>query len=415
MCLAPIINPLAYSPIADILRFNWDIANRALLGTSISLWVFSLIWFFRPKINGSSIWQSIKRELPDNLRFPTNKLYTLILFSLIALSILFFASSQYINFRYQVVSFMLGQLSPSEYRYARRLDYAESVLIMDVIGRLRYSIFPPLFAFCVTFLSVKRGMTAGFILGLILFTLLPASLSKLPFVTYLAYFFLIYLAISGKIWILKSNVFILSSIAGFFFVILMLGGLYFVQYPNLYQTISDFPKALDLALYRTAMNLYAAYLAHFKVYPGKLDFTGFSSISMLNFITGSVRNIDLEVAAEFVGISGARFTSFPTTFIGAAYASFGYLGIIIFSVIVALYLIFLDQFATRLRNPIVRLSYLSTIMVNATFLNHLPAPPVFITYGLILIPATTWAVDRWIASLTHNKDIRTNKIRPGKV
>src|SRR5690606_27899174 len=159
-------------------------------------------------------------------------------------------------------------------------------------------------------------------------------------------------------------------------IILILAGIYFLQYSDIFRSFSDLPDAAGLAFYRVLMNIYATYLGHMTVYPDFEEFTGFSSIGAIGEVFGSFRNIDVEVAKHYVGARGAAFTSFPTAFVGGAYASFGYAGIVAYSLAVALYLTFIDILALKLRNGLVARVFLATMIVNATFFAMLEATPV---------------------------------------
>jgi hypothetical protein len=91
-------------------------------------------------------------------------------------------------------------------------------------------------------------------------------------------------------------------------------------------------------------------------------------------------------------------TSFPTIFIGNAYASFGYGGVIVYSVLVGIYLAYVDKWLTMIRNDYLRIIYIATMTVNVAHFAVLAAPPALITYGCGIIPPIILLLDRIVMS-----------------
>lgn len=410
MGIIPIVNPTAASPIASDLVFKQSVADRAMLGIALSLWVFSAVWFFRKRIDARAIYSPLSRNwLASGKSVADRRL--LIIASLAALAILLpLGVPDYYSFKIRVIQFLTGNLSNLEHAMARRLEFADSGFVSNFMGRLRYAVFPALFVIFVLYIARSWGVIVAFLMGAALFVLGPASLSKLPIVAYLVYGIAALALAKGITFPFQSKNFAPSYIISILATMIVLTAAYFLQYNQYFTGASGVVDAFDLAIYRVFTAVYGSYLAHFTVYPAYGGFTGFSSIGLLGDFLGGARNVDVEVAQHFVGERGANFTSFPTAFIGAAYASFGYLGIVLFSGIVFIYLIVLDRIAAMLRHPAMVISYLSTVTFNVTFFATLPAPPVFVTYGLVSLPLIFVGLDRFLVW----KSAKVRRRRPRK-
>src|SRR5687768_16318231 len=118
-------------------------------------------------------------------------------------------------------------------------------------------------------------------------------------------------------------------------LLLMLTGIYYLQYGAMLSGAWSLPDALSLSYFRVFVATYDGLLKYLTLYPdGDVGIAGFSLMASLLGI--EERNLDLEVAFHFLGSVRGRYTSFPTSFIGNAYASFVYVGVVVYSLAVAL-------------------------------------------------------------------------------
>jgi hypothetical protein len=135
-------------------------------------------------------------------------------------------------------------------------------------------------------------------------------------------------------------------------------------------------------------------LQYFTVYPKALPFAYFMDTSVAAFVFDRPpRDIITEVPVYFLGGEEAGYTTTPTIFIGGAYASLGYVGVALYSLLVALFAVWVDEVIVRLRQAHLRVAVYSTMMLNIVFFSMIAAPTVFLTYGAALIPLAALALD----------------------
>lgn len=391
--ITPLINPLAASSAKGQLIFTDVTAQHTMFGLSLAFLVCAGCWMLRPAMDGREFITSTRALLGGK----TAKLATrqalygfLLLFGLILLS---YISIEFFMFKLRVFEFMTGNLSDADYAYARRIEFLDAGLGMKLADRSRFALIPLLFVLASYFLIRKFPALLAFGIVALLFILGPASLSKLPMIFFLVYFALTYMILTKWTRYLNFRYLVIVIPASFLFIFIILVGIYYLQYSSNY-SLSDIGSVFQLAFYRLFTATYAGMLAHFKIYPDFFPYTGISSISLIGGFFGESRNVDTEVAQHFLGYSRARFTSFPTAYIGNAYASFGYSGIVIFSIIISTYLVFIDKLILTLRNPLLKLATYVTMVLNSVFFALLAAPTVLLTYGLFVIPMLCLIADR---------------------
>ena len=89
-------------------------------------------------------------------------------------------------------------------------------------------------------------------------------------------------------------------------------------------------------------------------------------------------------------------TSNPTVFIGNAYASFGFTGVCIISVLVGFYMKLIDKLIYYFRAPFLISAYKAVAGLNGLFFIQIAAPTVLLTYGLATFPILFLVLDRFL-------------------
>lgn len=315
----------------------------------------------------------------------------------------------FLRFRFLTLEFLFGNLDATEYQIARRVGFADDTLIADVLSRLRFSIFPVLYILVFAGLWSMRQRAAALISAAAIFLLLSMSFAKLPILYYIGYGALF--ALAGR-----SRVMNVSKITGLvtlatISVLMLMSILYTIQYSSISGFSVFYDRPLSLAVERVWGESYSAILRYFHVYPERLSYAGVSSISMLASTLGiEYRNVDLEVPYYFFG--RGVLTSNPAMFVAGGYASFGYVGIIVYSAVSFVLVTILDRFHGRIRNPFLARCYFAVVGVNVTFLAQVALPTTLLTYGLAVVPVTFLLVDRWLSGRAVHPRSGAPTLRP---
>lgn len=388
--LAPLLNLRATTAYSVNYHYDDLVIARALFSIALMFAMFGLVWMVRPVIRLSSLMEGTV----DNPRIAQALFYGTLVMCLFSL-ILMFVDPEYGRFRMDVFSFVSGNLSGLDYQFSRRFAYNDNVLISQIISRLRYSIFA--FAFAVSaaylFKSPKNQLVNFGILAVIFF-LLSSSISKLPFAYFFLYAALIFMVLRTRATLLTAKRMMPAVAVSGVFTVLFLATIYMVQYSTIFYGFDGFLETINLALYRVFGATYDGVLQYFTVYPAVYDFAYFADSSVFAFIFDKEpRDIILEVPVYFLGESEFGKTTTPTIFIGGAYASLGYIGVVIYSLLVATFAAWVDYVISILRQSYLRVAVYATMMLNIVFFSMIAAPTVLLTYGCLIIPVAALFLD----------------------
>jgi hypothetical protein len=407
--IVPFANLRASSGDMTAFSFRDEAITSALYALSIMYAVFGYVWSLRKPI-------VLRRLLPPAPA--KNKMWSQVSPYALAGTAAFFVISlaalaypPYLEFKANVVQFVLGRIDAESYQLARRVLYVNDSFIGGLIGRLRYSVYPLLFLSCMILAIRKFSFPVCLAISVVLTVLGPASLSKATLVVFTIYFITAFLLEREYAWPFRAINVIISLAIAIPFIIILLSAIYFMQYRADFTGISDLPRAIDLSFYRVFVATYQGLLQYFSTFPKSGGFAGVSAISMLAPIFGTpIRNLDTEVAIYFLGQDRGVLTSFPTIFIGNAYASFGYIGVAIYSFGVAAFLALVDSLLVRVRNRYFRIIYIATMTVNVAHFAVLAAPAALITYGCGIIPIIILICDHIVEGTARAKRARASLV-----
>lgn len=303
-------------------------------------------------------------------------------------------SAEFRDFKLNVSRFLTFQFDGLEYRYLRNHGYSGSWVVQNLVERLRFSLFPLLFCLVIHPLIGRKNYLILFIVSILFFITLPASLSKLPAVVFSSYLAILLLLRRPKL--LDLGWIFMIALVGTGVVVAVLVLLYTAQY-----RVSVMAGALDpvrLALERIWGEPYSIIVRYFHVYPDVAPFTGLSGINLVAKVLNlPIRMPDVEVAELTLGPDSG---SNPGVFFLGGYAAFGMVGLVTIAGIGFLYLWMLDLIGRRIRLDIFKATYLATVGTNVLFLNQIALQTALVTYGLIFLPLTIALIDK-IVSFKH--------------
>lgn len=313
-------------------------------------------------------------------------------FSLFFLVIIFLGLLPVIENKVDVLRFMSGGMGQEEYAWLRRVGHAEKTnFFTSIISGLRYSLIAFLILIPAILFFRKKRYILGYTYYLFAFVFIASILSKLVFVLFAGYVLLFALIDSRYSRYLTLRYLLLSAPILILSVWFLLALLYTLQYPNIF-SLSRPVELLQMSVYRTISLPYIDIIRYMRVYPEYESFTGLSFSSQLSLILDlDFRNVTTEVVHHLLG--PAAKTSITTIFVAAAYASGGYLGIAIQSVIVGMTLSSIDYIIFAIKQPILRLACYIIVLINVIFILQVPLPTALFSYGVLLLPLTVLIID----------------------
>jgi hypothetical protein len=312
---------------------------------------------------------------------------TLLVFSCIYISlytILLFGSADTRSYLIDIFRFFVAP-DAAAYQRIRRVDYAESFLIDGIIGRLRYSVNALMFVLMlICLIQLLWHKMFAIMICLVPGFLLICSISKLPYIYFMIYALISVVAFNHEMLADMSRQ-LRVFLGGIFVFVVGLLALYSFQYEGLENQSFGRYDLIQLAIYRVFVANYDGLLAYIYAYPGILPFTGFPSLTGISQFFGFD---PVDHSIEIVkAISPQSFglTSYPTIFIGAAYADLGWLGIAILSVFVGFYVSWLGGSVERLRCGNLRNAAAVVLTLNTQFFLAVPATTTLFTYGMVTV------------------------------
>lgn len=392
----PFVNLYATSPLYGSFYYSEHVVRTALVCLILMFLTMGIVWMLRPAIAVPDRLTSVDNARPPERARDASSATPILwagILVFVVISLFMFAYGPYLTYKLEVFSFVTGQLTAEEYRIARRVAFAEDPVIEGIMGRLRFGIFPIMFV-ALAVLSVRKlGIVGGFAVCAVAFLVGPASMSKAPIFFYLAYFVAAICLEKHKVWFLRSKNTVPLTVAAVAGLMVVLTAVYFLQYRGMYVGLESVPDAFRVSYFRVFTATYDSLLKYITTFQEADVGIGGSVLAPLFGIPS--RNLDAEVAEFFVGPFQAQYTSYPTIFIGNAYASFGYGGVVAFSAGVAILMWGIDRAFVAIHNRDLRITYFSVMMVNVTFFATIAAPTALFTYGNGVIPLLILALDRF--------------------
>ncbi len=413
--IVPFVNLHADSQFAVPTNFSDTDISRVLIALSIMFFTFGSLWLLRPKLKipdlvyvGPPLGQQ-QRKLSERR---SNQFFWLSAALIFGLSFVLLLYPPYFVYKLQVTEFLLGQINENDYQLARRVTFADNNFIIGFVGRLRFAIYPMAFV-ATALLALRRGgLASGILVAALAFVAGPASFSKAPVVIFLAYFVIAVMLTKGVRRPFTAQTAIIGIGVALGLLLVLLTGIYFLQYGEQLRGPDAIPRAFSLAFFRVFVATYGGLLQYISTFPN--GDVGVAASVIAPIFGVQTRALDQEVAIAYLGPVIGLLTTFPTIFIGNAYATFGFLGVFIFTVAVTLIIFAVDYILTQLRSPLIRTIYYSIMIVQVNFFATLSAPTTLVTYGIIVIPLSLFMLDRFIMprNLSSRRFVRARQSDP---
>ncbi len=306
---------------------------------------------------------------------------------LVMIFLLLMVSADFRQFKLDVLKFLTFQFEGGDYRSLRNGKYSGGWLLENLIGRLRFTLFPILSCLVLYPLLKTHRAVAAVVVVVVIFLALPASLSKLPIFFFLGY--AVVLCATRQPHFLDIRFVAAMLVIVTVMVVTVLIMLYTAQYQR--AVLSGAILPLNLAIERIWGETYSVIVRYFSVYPEMLSYTGWSGINMLAKMFGLVPRLpDIEVARTLLGPDSG---SNPGIYFLGGYAAFGMAGLCLFAAFGPLVLWMLDLLGRRIRAAPLRATFLAVVGMNGVFLNQIALQTALVTYGLALVPLMLFALD----------------------
>jgi hypothetical protein len=179
---------------------------------------------------------------------------------------------------------------------------------------------------------------------------------------------------------IKNKVVLYTIIALVFLVFTLLPGQYMLQYPGI-----DYGEAVASVVNRLSAETSRTLQLHFYVYPEKLPHLNGGSSFLFSGLFGSGTNIDPGRAIRgyvLFGDSTEASGTWNAAFIGAAWADFGYIGVVIESILVTMLLWFYHQWFLAQRKVPGVVGLYATLAMSSTSLSEANLLTTLFTFGL---------------------------------
>ena len=284
------------------------------------------------------------------------------------------------------VSYTLSQADFS-YSHIRRELFADTRLF-KIEAATRYTISASFFACVVGIAAYERdNYIKAAPLCAALFLLCAISFNKLTLVYYLLLIMMVSFHVNRALnkWSL-NNIKIPTSVLRILFLAVWAFSMmvYFQYKDSLYELTNVFKRILALTVYRpffAAGDILALYA---DVYPERLPYTYFSNIGLFSKIFGfDLRIPDIEVRNAIIG---EYPTTFPAGFIGSSYASFGYAGVFVISILVGIIVQYLLFFSYRMRNHCLKAAFNAASGMSTFFLSAISFHTAILSGGVLSTP-----------------------------
>lgn len=394
----PFLNLYSQTDFSVRRGFTDETVKTALICLIIMYATFAFAWPFRKNIQMQDLVHVKSPKNSQNFRIVKKNSRIFLKFCMAAIFLIsgaLLVYPPYLQFKTQVWAFLIGNINADDYQVARRITYAEDNFIISVVGRLRYTVFPVLFVGAILHARTGRGLLSTSALAIVAFAVGPASFAKAVLVIFLAYFVIAITLQSGIRKPFTTIVAVPMIVVSLLFVQIILTLVYFLQYTDSLFGLEGFIQASDIAYFRIFGANYNGLLLYLEAFPS--GGVGFGALSFSSLWGAPQRSLDQEVAIYHLGASQGMLTSFPTVFIANAYASFGYIGVFVYSAVVAFILYWVDLTFSALKTNVVRTIYYAIMLINVYFFAQLSAPTTLITYGVIVIPIALKFVDKIIS------------------
>lgn len=283
------------------------------------------------------------------------------------------------------LNFFSGAESIYTYTELRREVYAEDFSV-SVASLLRQSMTAIIIGM-LTYASIQFKKWRIFLIAtaILVFIICSMQMNKFPVLyTGIVTILIIFLNkayLSGQF--LKITT-ILKIIVGVFAFLSLLTLLYYLQYKSEIDSgVVSWDRILFRIIYRPFTANHDGLYLWFDFFPKNHNFLWFDNISIISEIFGREYFLPTAYLPEYYGFG---FTTFQAGFIGSGYASFGYLGILFYSIIVGFLVMTLTYYESKISEKWMRVLYTSIVGMNFYFFTSRELHTSLLSGGILFAP-----------------------------
>ncbi len=284
---------------------------------------------------------------------------------------------------YSLTDLLSGALSASDYRMGR-IEYGSEILYSNswalrLASISRFGLFP-LFIFTLYFLKERHTAWYGLFIFVLVVGIVAGLLSgqKSPALLLMIGLGLAILLRKGQLRLNLLDWRILISLGVGILVILPF--LYRLQYPYL-----EYDQALEATFYRLTSEYDRSLQLYFEIYPDVRPFQYGASASLINSLLGN--NIPTDMLPERFIPTYYLGPTYPNTwnavFVGYAWADFGFVGVVLESVIVGILLQWDARWFSRARKTALVMGTQVSLMLAATKISEVALTAGLLSFGLL--------------------------------
>jgi hypothetical protein len=276
---------------------------------------------------------------------------------------------------FDLIAYFTGAMSQADYR-AHRFAFGESTRGLEyyLLGVLPYGLAPTAIVIVWNWSKLDLWVRCAFV-GLVTFAVLQSGV-KQPWVFIPALLVFSWLMLGSKFSIDRRMLFRMSLVL-VFFVIVVLPTLYFLQGEV------GFLDGILWGVYRVVFEPQRSLQLFFEVYPSDRDFLYGTSSRLIASLVGVENHVPPSVYTART-ILGIDETSFPSLFIGEAWADFGYLGVAFYSVFVGFLLqSYNNWFYASKYHPLEQSATFVAIVITVVHLLENNLFTTFLTFGTV--------------------------------
>lgn len=396
-------SPLCFFPLEQTHIFGVELTEDGKLVFSVTYATMFMMIFFGFLLSSIFV-NGNKKALIGNVRHLTpvelRKFSIVIIIISFALIFVYLVSTELRGQIQALWSYAVAENILS-YTDLRRNVVVHGFLMESVYGRAQYSLVA--FVFVALLLLSANALSKGrkdiaiayLLIAVALFIVCAASFKKRPYLYYfslaMAVFFLY-----NRISVMDNKKLLFKSSIGIILSISLMLLLYSIQYrDNLFNDLSD---NLSILYFRVFSAYPAGYKLYVDLYPQMIPHTYGKDIGLLQPILGSAEQPYLAVPGYYQVYN----TTFPSGFVSYAYASFGYIGVVFFSLFVGLIIGLLNIFVLSRKTREFQIISMIVLGFSTLFFASRPFFSTLLGAGIGWIPIMIVMLERYTMSSKYD-------------
>jgi len=390
-----------HSWFAHSLKWNTDkLAPGSLslcnYGISLSYLALSIGFYI-----GSTSLIPWRHQQNKNINIPLQKYNLIPILTIIYVLFFLIVAGDEIRQMLTVYIAYIKNTSTFTYNEIRRSLFNDDILAIKLLALTRYSVTPIffslLFAISTEYFRQKKAIATLCLISIsvIIFIISAIQLNKL---VYIYYFLLAVLTvfhvnlelnIKNKIKfnfnVIKKSTKLLLSITFLLFFLV------YIQYRD------NFTNIIEIVSYTSSLLLYRIFISNnddlslwFDAYPERIPFTGYHNVSKItSFLGVEYQDPTIDIPHLYLG---DVLTTMQPGFIASSYASYGFTGIVLFSILVGIIIICLTKLKFMFHDHLLRASFVATMGLNTYFLTSSQFHTCLLSSGGLIVAPVIYKI-----------------------